>query len=84
MIKPKGDAAAVPYVILMHGCSGLTPPVAKWAMEKARIFLDQGYRVLILDSFKTRNVKEVCGAPNYHWGWRRAEDTYSALDYLIE
>ncbi len=84
LIKPKGDAAAVPYVILMHGCSGLTPLVAKWAKQKARIFLDQGYGVLILDSFKTRNVKEVCGAPNYHWGWRRAEDAYSALDYLID
>ena len=66
LIKPKGDAAAVPYVILMHGCSGLTPLVAKWAKGKARVFLDQGYGVLILDSFKTRNVKEVCGAPNYH------------------
>jgi len=84
LIKPKGVADAVPYVILMHGCSGLTPLVAKWAREKAKIFLGQGYGVLILDSFKTRGVKEVCGAPNYHWGWRRAEDAYSALDYLIE
>jgi dienelactone hydrolase len=84
LIKPKGGASQVPYVILMHGCSGLTPLVAKWAKEKARIFLDQGYGVLILDSFKTRGVKEVCGPPNYHWGWRRAEDAYSALDYLID
>jgi dienelactone hydrolase len=84
LLKPKGTAATVPYVILMHGCSGLTPPVARWAKEKARIFLDQGYGVLILDSFKSRNVKQVCGSPNYHWGWRRAEDAYSALDYLID
>jgi dienelactone hydrolase len=83
LITPKGGADA-PYVILMHGCSGLTPLVAKWAKEKAKIFHDQGYGVLILDSFKTRNVKEVCGSPNYHWGWRRAEDAYSALDYLID
>jgi hypothetical protein len=84
LIKPKGGADAAPYVILMHGCSGLTPPVAKWAKEKAEIFLRQGYGVLILDSFKTRNVTQVCGSPNYHWGWRRAEDAYSALDYLID
>jgi dienelactone hydrolase len=84
LIKPKGGSDAVPYVILMHGCSGLTPLVAKWAREKAKVFLGQGYGVLILDSFKTRGVKEVCGAPNYHWGWRRAEDAYSALDYLID
>ena len=84
LIKPKGDGSQPPYVILMHGCSGLTPLVAKWAKEKARIFLDQGYGVVILDSFKTRGVKQVCGSPNYHWGWRRAEDAYSALDYLID
>jgi dienelactone hydrolase len=84
LIKPNDAAGMVPYVILMHGCSGLTPPVARWAREKARIFLDQGYGVLIPDSFKTRNVREVCGSPNYHWGWRRAEDAYSALDYLID
>lgn len=84
LLKPKaGSAGTASYVILMHGCSGLTPPVARWAREKARIFLDQGYGVLILDSFKTRKVGQVCGSPNYHWGWRRAEDAYSALDYLI-
>lgn len=84
LIKPKGGGSQAPYVILMHGCSGLTPLVAKWAREKAKTFLDQGYGVLILDSFKTRGVKEVCGEPNYHWGRRRAEDAYSALHYLIE
>src|SRR6266853_158732 len=52
LIKPKGAADAAPYVILMHGCSGLTPVVARWAREKARTFLDQGVGVLILDSFK--------------------------------
>jgi dienelactone hydrolase len=84
VIKPKGGDGQAPYMILMHGCNGLSPLVAKWAKEKARIFLDQGYGVLILDSFKSRGVREVCGPPNYHWGWRRAEDAYSALDYLIE
>jgi dienelactone hydrolase len=84
VIKPTGGDGQAPYMILMHGCSGLSPLVAKWAKEKARVFLDQGYGVLILDSFKTRGVREVCGPPNYHWGWRRAEDAYSALDYLIE
>ncbi|MBN8987097.1 MAG: prolyl oligopeptidase family serine peptidase [Rhizobiales bacterium] len=84
LMKPRGVSGAVPYVILMHGCSGLSPPVVRWAREKAQLFLDQGYGVLILDSFRTRNVKEVCGSANYHWGWRRAEDAYSALDYLID
>ena len=45
LIRPTGGGSQSPYVILMHGCSGLTPLVAKWAKEKARIFLDQGYGV---------------------------------------
>jgi dienelactone hydrolase len=85
LLKPKsGGDAPVPYVILMHGCSGLSPPVARWARQKAKIFLDQGFGVVILDSFKSRGVKETCGPPNYHWGRRRAEDAYSVLDYLID
>lgn len=82
-IRPKGPTGPVPVMILMHGCSGLTPLVAKWAKEKAKVFLDQGVGVLILDSFGPRKVVKTCGAANYHWGWRRVEDAYSALNYLI-
>jgi dienelactone hydrolase len=84
LIRPKNSIGPISILILMHGCSGLTGITATWAKEKAQIFVDQGIGVLILDSFRTRNVKAVCGEPNYHWGWRRAEDAYSALDYLIE
>lgn len=85
LIKPKGSVGPVPFVILMHGCSGQTNSVLrKWAKEKGKIFVDQGYGVLVLDSFSTRGVKKTCGDPNYHWGLRRAEDAYSALDYLID
>jgi dienelactone hydrolase len=84
LIKPKGSTGPVPFIVLMHGCSGLTTLVAKWAKEKAKIFVDQGYGVLILDSFTVRNIRMVCGDANYHWGWRRAEDAYSALHFLIE
>lgn len=75
----------VPFVILMHGCSGATDPVVRrWSRRVAKILNDKGYGVLILDSFTTRNVQSTCGAPNYHWGIRRVEDAYSALDYLVE
>jgi len=84
LLKPKGSSGPLPFVILMHGCSGLIRPVQKWADEKADIFLSHGYGVLILDSFTTRHVKAVCGEGDYHWGLRRAEDAYSALNYLIE
>ncbi|MEH2536628.1 dienelactone hydrolase family protein [Bradyrhizobium sp. AZCC 1699] len=84
IIKPKGSTGQVPFIILMHGCTGLSKAVAIWAKEKAKVFLDNGIGVVILDSFKPRNVERTCGEANYHWGWRRAEDAYSALDYLIE
>ncbi len=84
IIRPKGSAGPVPFIILMHGCTGLTKIVTVWAKEKAKVFLDNGFGVVILDSFAPRNVKSTCGEANYHWGWRRAEDAYSTLDYLIE
>jgi dienelactone hydrolase len=81
---PKLDGPA-PFVILMHGCSGMTDPtVRKWAARLAKAFTRSGYGVLALDSFITRHVSSTCGAANYHWGIRRAEDAYSALDYLVE
>src|SRR4051794_13599248 len=27
LMRPKGSSGVVPFVILMHGCSGLSPPV---------------------------------------------------------
>jgi dienelactone hydrolase len=75
----------VPFVILLHGCSGATDRVVRsWSRRVAKALNDQGYGVLILDSFTTRNVQSTCGAPNYHWGVRRVEDAYSAMDYLVE
>jgi dienelactone hydrolase len=40
--------------------------------------------VLVLDSYTTRYVDRSCGLPDQHWGRRRADDAYSALDYLID
>lgn len=84
IIKPNGSTGPVPFIILLHGCTGLSKPVAIWAREKAKIFLSHGLGVMILDSFAPRGVEKTCGPANYHWGWRRAEDAYSALDYLVE
>jgi dienelactone hydrolase len=75
----------VPFVILMHGCSGLADSTPqRWVSRLKKVLTAQGYGVLVLDSFTTRHVGMTCGAPNYHWGVRRAEDAYSALDYLVE
>ena len=61
---PKRKDDRLPFVVLMHGCTGLTPLVAKWADEKSGAFLSQGYGVLILNSFGSRNVDKVCGDGN--------------------
>lgn len=82
--QPKGTNGPVPVVILMHGCSGWTKPVIDWAKEKGKLLLDQGIGVLTLDSFGPRRVNKTCGSPNYHWGWRRVEDAYSALAWLVD
>jgi dienelactone hydrolase len=39
----------------------------------------QGVGVMALVSFTSRKVERTCG----HWGRRRAEDAYSALDWLV-
>ncbi len=75
----------VPTVILMHGCTGAADPtVRRWSHRVATQLNDEGFGALILDSFTTRHVQSTCGAPNFHWGVRRAEDAYSAMDYLVE
>jgi len=73
----------VPFIIIMHGCTGVKDPAAKWSSRLANSFTALGYGVLILDSFSTRHVSSVCGDANYHWAIRRVEDAYSALDYLV-
>lgn len=83
-IQPDGITGPLPVVILMHGCTGWTKPVLDWAKEKGKMLLDQGIGVLVLDSFGPRQVKKTCGPPNCHWGWRRVEDAYSAIAWLID
>jgi dienelactone hydrolase len=34
--------------------------------------------------YTTRYVDNSCGLPDLHWGRRRADDAFSAFDYLIE
>jgi hypothetical protein len=47
-------------VILMHGCTGLTEVVTRWAREKEKTFLGKGIGVLVLDSFGPRDIKRTC------------------------
>lgn len=85
ILKPKGVKGPIPFVVLLHGCTGLNALLKKWAHSYADVLVAQGYGVLILDSFTTRNVSSICTDPSQlGWARRRADDAYSALDYLIE
>jgi dienelactone hydrolase len=58
-----------------------------WSHEYGGKLVGAGYGVLILDSFKTRGVGPggICDDPSQlEWARRRADDAYSALDWLIE
>ncbi|MDB5383971.1 MAG: dienelactone hydrolase, partial [Rhodospirillales bacterium] len=46
-----------PAVLLLHGCSGITPTVRRWADRLA----EWGYAALVPDSFGPRGVDNVCG-----------------------
>jgi dienelactone hydrolase len=84
IIPPKNAKGPVPFVIVLHGCDGLSTLTKEWAHHVADMMNAEGGGVLILDSYTTRYVDRSCGAADLHWGRRRADDAYSALDYLIE
>jgi len=83
-IVPANATGPIPYVVVMHGCMGLSSLTTEWAHHVGKVLNAEGIGVLILDSFTTRKVEKSCGMPDLHWGRRRADDAYSALDYLIE
>jgi dienelactone hydrolase len=82
------DAGPHPAVVMMHGCAG---PYARdgqlganprmWAEYLAA----RGYVALVVDSFTSRGVKEVCTRKPSETPVRsrdRVGDTYAALAYL--
>ncbi len=83
----KGVKGPIPFVIMLHGCSGMNNTLKKWAHEYGGRFVGAGYGVLILDSFTTRGITGdgICADPSQlEWARRRADDAYSALDWLVE
>jgi len=82
--SPKNANGPAPFVILLHGCDGLGTLTKEWGQHVADVLNPQRIGVLVLDSFTTRYVDRTCGPADLHWGRRRADDAYSALDYLVE
>jgi len=67
----------VPAVILMHGCSGISPTHHMWA----RLLRGWGYATLILDSFSARGLRSVCERPGLT-SEQRLDDAFAALQTL--
>jgi dienelactone hydrolase len=82
--SPKEAKGPVPFVVVLHGCDGMSTSEKEWTAHVADVLDKEGIGALVLDSYTTRYVDNSCGMPDQHWGRRRADDAYSALDYLIE
>jgi dienelactone hydrolase len=67
-----------PSILLFHGCGGVKPSLLTRAQELA----EQGYVVIIVDSFAGRNIdwQRVC-AGRVMFGDQRAADVLVALEY---
>jgi dienelactone hydrolase len=86
LIKPDGDG---PFsaVVIVHDCSGLGPRSSGSPMRWAVELLQQGYVILIPDSFSPRGFADgVCFTPGNQTisvnGLARAADAYGALAAL--
>lgn len=67
-----------PAVVLAHGCSGINNTVTAWAAA----LRDWGYATFVIDSFRGRNLTEVCTNARTLTGTQRIPDAYGALRIL--
>lgn len=83
IIRPAGKGP-FPFVVLLHGCGGLTAPAMwlKWVDPWASLFVAHGIGVAVVDSFSARGVAQVCRSRVAVWARRRADDAYSVRDWL--
>jgi dienelactone hydrolase len=86
LITPDGEGP-FPAIVIMHDCSGLGPRSSGAPMRWAKDLVQQGYVVLIPDSFTPRGFPDgVCIIPGSETtsasGYARAADAYGALAAL--
>jgi dienelactone hydrolase len=83
--KPEGPGP-FPAVVILHDCSGLGPRSSHAPARWAKVLHEQGYVILIPDSFSTRgHGNGVCtddspGRSDVN-PYRRVRDAYEALEY---
>src|SRR5262249_41664713 len=76
--SPPAGGGPPPAVILLHGCGGVSPNMAAWAVW----LRSQGYAALVLDSFGGRGLRYLCGDPRPLTGVMRAPDVFAAIATL--
>ena len=74
---PSGTAP-FPAVILAHGCGGVGNAETGWAP----VLREWGYATFVIDSFRGRNLTEVCSNARTLTGTQRIPDAYGALRIL--
>jgi dienelactone hydrolase len=67
-----------PAVVLAHGCAGVSAGETAWASA----LREWGYATFVLDSFRGRNLVEVCTDAQTLSGTQRIPDAYGALRLL--
>lgn len=84
--KPAGNGP-FPAVVLLHGCSGLMTGVNGGIGSEftywGNLLSDEGYVVMLVDSFSTRNISTVCNDGTIlNEATIRPLDAYAGLKYL--
>jgi dienelactone hydrolase len=88
LFRPATTASTAPFVVFLHGCSGLISGISHRIMSRemdwAGKLSAQGIGVLMVDSFATRAPGEECSRSGFKaWVYkRRPADAYGALAYL--
>ncbi|MBP2313322.1 dienelactone hydrolase family protein [Azospirillum soli] len=85
-LRPAGTGP-FPTVVLLHGCSGLytkSGRVSARHLDWALTLRDQGYAVLMVDSFGPRGIDQVCtrNERSVRASVERKRDAWAALAYL--
>ena len=75
--RPRG-AGPFPAVILLHGCAGVSANVKEWAVWLQH----EGCAAFVLDSFRGRGLRRLCGGSAALTGRMGAPDVFAAAVYL--
>jgi len=71
-------AGAVPAVLILHGCGGVSASHRSWAARVA----GWGWAAAVVDSFRPRRVMSTCNGGGEPTPNTRAQDAYSAAIFL--